>query len=145
MLNCIIEALALAGTLLPLVVVLPLMAALAIGARLVAGVHGDESEPATAGLARGAGLASLLLLAALAVGSFAATTKGSQAFGEWFAAPGFAVNLSFASDTRSLSAVRGRQPLAAAPAPTGPPDGSLSPVWSPQPAGFRRHPNGPSA
>ena len=31
MLNCIIEALALAGTLLPLVVVLPLMAALAIG------------------------------------------------------------------------------------------------------------------
>ena len=102
MLNCIVEALALAGTLLPLVVVLPLMAALAIGARLVAGVHGDESEPATAGLARGAGLASLLLLAALAVGSFAATAKGSQAFGEWFAAPGFAVNLSFASDTRSL-------------------------------------------
>lgn len=101
MLNGIVEALALAGTLLPLVVVLPLMAALAIGTRLVAGVHGDDSEPATAGLARGAGSPRCSCWQHWPSAVLPRRRRARRP-GEWFAAPGFAVNLSFASDTRSL-------------------------------------------
>ncbi len=100
MLNHLVQALAPALSLLWLAVALPLFAALAIVVRQLAGVHGDDSEAATAGLARGAALASLVLLLALAVAADVA--KATQAVGHWFAVPGFAIPLSFASDLRAL-------------------------------------------
>ena len=102
MLNGFLQAFAPALSLVWLAVALPLLAVLAIGLRLLLGVHGDDSEAATAGLARGAALASLVLLLALAVGAAATPAQAPQAFGNWFAVPGFAVPLSFAGDLRSV-------------------------------------------
>ena len=62
-LRCIAEALAATSSLVWLVPLLPLLAALSISVRLGFAVSGDAAEPATAGLARGAALGVLLLLA----------------------------------------------------------------------------------
>jgi formate hydrogenlyase subunit 3/multisubunit Na+/H+ antiporter MnhD subunit len=100
--NCIAEALALSLPMAGLAILLPLLAAATIGLRLIAGVQGDASEAATAGLARGTALATLLLLLALAVGAFADEAATLQSYGVWFAVPDFSMPLSVASDARTL-------------------------------------------
>lgn len=103
MLTCLLDALAQSSSLAGLAVLLPLVAMSVLALRCGLAVAGDDSEPLTAGLARGAALGSLVLLVALALGSFAENSSRSVSSGEWFAVPGFAIPLSFATDTMSLS------------------------------------------
>ena len=102
-LRCIAEALAATSSLVWLVPLLPLLAALSISVRLGFAVSGDAAEPATAGLARGAALAVLLLLASIVLGSFAAEAPGVVERGDWMDVPGVNVPICFVLDRLSLS------------------------------------------
>lgn len=103
MLTCIVDSLAPLVSMAGVGVLLPLLALLLVAARCGLGVSGDDSEPFTAGVARGAALGSLVLLAALALGSFGEGASRLVSSGAWFAVPGFAIPLSFSTDTLSLS------------------------------------------
>lgn len=103
MLNCVLDALMQSASLVALAALLPLLAMVLIAARCGLAVSGDASEPATAGLARGAALGGLALLAALTPGSFADGAPRVVSYGDWLAVPGFSVTLSFAVDTLALS------------------------------------------
>ena len=81
---------------------LPLLAAAAIAARMLAGARGDASEPATARLAEGAASLALLLLLALDAVALAFGVPGQLTFGRWFASGGVEVAFSFLADGRGL-------------------------------------------
>lgn len=81
---------------------LPLAAALFVAGRALHGAAGDAAEPATAAVSRGAALGALLLLLALGGAASFAGAPGHAALGEWFAAPGAVVPLSFTLDTPAL-------------------------------------------
>ena len=103
MLTCLLDILAQLAALTGLAVLMPLLAMAVIAIRGGQAISGDDSEPFTAGLARGAALGCVVLLAVLTLGSFGESALRSVSSGEWFAVPGFAVPLSFATDTLSLS------------------------------------------
>lgn len=86
-----------------LVPLLPLLAALAIAARLVVAVTGDAAEPATVGLAKGAILGVFLLLAVLVAGAVLFGPQGLIDVGDWMAVQGVKVEISFLLDRLSLS------------------------------------------
>jgi len=81
---------------------LPLLAALAMAGRLLAGVAGDAAERTGAAIARAAALAALLLLSALAGASLFAGVPGHLTLADWFGVPGVAVPLSFMLDPAAL-------------------------------------------
>ena len=103
MLNCVLDALAQSSSLVGLAVLLPLLAMALIGVRCALAVSGDDSEPLTADLARGAALGGVVLLAALTLGSFSEGALRNVSYGDWLAVSGFVIPLSFAADTLSLS------------------------------------------
>jgi NADH:ubiquinone oxidoreductase subunit 2 (subunit N) len=102
-LRCIADALAASAAVIWLVPLLPLLAALAVGARLGLAVSGDAAEPATVGLAKGAILGVLIILAAVCFGAFGATVPNVVDSGHWLDVPGIRVPLSFTVDRLSLS------------------------------------------
>jgi formate hydrogenlyase subunit 3/multisubunit Na+/H+ antiporter MnhD subunit len=103
LLLCVTEALAATASLIWLVPLLPFLAALIIGARLGSAVAGDDAEPATVAVARGAALGVLVLLAAIAAGALGAGVPGVVSLGEWMNVPGIRVAISFTVDALSLS------------------------------------------
>ncbi|MBK9445401.1 MAG: hypothetical protein IPO00_04470 [Betaproteobacteria bacterium] len=102
-LRCFAEALAASVSLIWLVPLLPLLAALAIAVRLGFAVSGDDSEGATVALARGAALGVLVLLAALVCGAIGAEIPAVVSHGTWMNVPGVLVPISFTVDALSLS------------------------------------------
>lgn len=86
-----------------LVPVLPLLAALGIVVRMTFAVAGDASEPATVGLAKGAILGVFLLLAVLLAGATLLGPPGLVDVGDWMAVSGVKVEISFLLDRLSLS------------------------------------------
>jgi NADH:ubiquinone oxidoreductase subunit 2 (subunit N) len=100
---CLAEALAASASLIWLVPLLPFIAAVIIGLRLAAGVAGDDAEPTTVAVARGAALGVLVLLSAIVLGALGATVPGVVSHGEWMDVPGIQVPISFTVDTLSLS------------------------------------------
>ncbi len=102
-LESVVGALGQATRLLWLVPVLPLLAAGAIGVRLLAcPQHGDEHEPLTAALASHAALAALALLLLFDLAALAGATPEHLAIGEWLAIGTTPVRLSFMLDAYSL-------------------------------------------
>lgn len=102
-LHVIAEALVATSALIWLVPLLPLLAALGIAVRLGLAVSGDAAEPVTAGLARGAALGVLLLLATIVLGTWVAEVPGRIVRGDWMDVPGVNVPISFVLDGLSLS------------------------------------------
>ncbi|MCP5268193.1 MAG: hypothetical protein H6943_04035 [Zoogloeaceae bacterium] len=98
----IAEALVHSASLIWLVPALPLAAALLIGGRMLQGVSGDDAEPVTAALARGAALGSGLLLLVFLLAALLAGAPGHLLLGNWFAVPGFSVPVSFLLDQTAL-------------------------------------------
>lgn len=99
----IAEALAASATVIWLVPLLPLLAALTIGLRRGFSVTGDAAEPVTRGLAKGAILGALLVLSAVSLGALGAGIPGVVDSGVWLDVPGINVPLSFTLDRLSLS------------------------------------------
>ncbi|WP_300451676.1 proton-conducting transporter membrane subunit [Accumulibacter sp.] len=88
-----------------LVPLLPLLAALAIGLRLLLGREaGEQHESLTAGLASGAALAALLLLLLIDMAALAGLSPPGLAFGAWLRIGELPVRLSFSLDVWSLPA-----------------------------------------
>jgi len=88
-----------------LVPLLPLLAALLIAVCLLLRRGGDDAgEPLTAGIASGAALAALLLLALLDLAALAGLLPGHLAFGDWLHIGSVPVHLSFVLDAYSLPA-----------------------------------------
>ncbi|WP_313952797.1 proton-conducting transporter membrane subunit, partial [Accumulibacter sp.] len=103
-LDALLGALAETTRLVWLVPLLPLLAAAAIGARMLVlrSRHGDAHEPLTAGLASAAALGALLLLLLFDLAAIFGTLPEPLLFGNWLAIGTTPVGLSFALDACSL-------------------------------------------
>ncbi|WP_291993460.1 proton-conducting transporter membrane subunit [Candidatus Accumulibacter sp. ACC003] len=102
-LESVFAALAESSRVVWLVPLLPLLAAAAIGVRMLAGrQHGDQHEPLTAALASHAALTSLLLLLVLDVAALGSAWPEPLRFGDWLAIGTTPVRLSFMLDAFSL-------------------------------------------
>lgn len=102
--GCLLAALAATQRLVWLVPLLPLLAALLIGLRVLCGRDaGDADEPDTASLASGAALGGLLLLLVFAGAALGGAPSGVWAFGDWLLLGAVPVRFSFILDAQSLS------------------------------------------
>lgn len=87
-----------------LVPALPLLALLAVGARVLLGhTQGDAAEPLTARLCAFAAFCSLVLLLAIDVGALLHGAPGHHVLGTWFASGNWRGNVSFLLDPLALS------------------------------------------
>lgn len=88
--------------LLPLMLLLPLLAAAGIGSRLLAGLAGDDSEPGTAGWALVTAWLGLLVLLLLALAAYVEGLPGRIEFFRWLQSGEVALPLAFQLDLKSL-------------------------------------------
>lgn len=87
-----------------LVPALPLLALVAVGARVLLGrAHGDAAEPLTARLCAFAAFGSLALLLAIDLGALLYGTPGHRVLGTWFASGNWHGSVSFLLDPLALS------------------------------------------
>ncbi len=89
--------------LVPLIPLLPFLAAAVIALRILTGRDkGDAAEPTTVWLAIGAALLALALLVGLGVAAMLGSAPGHIVIAEWFASGDVHLNLSFVLDGLSL-------------------------------------------
>ena len=87
-----------------LVPALPLLALLAVGARVLLGrAHGDAAEPLTARLCAFASFCSLGLLLAIDLSALLDGAPGHRVLGTWFASGNWRGNVSFLLDPLALA------------------------------------------
>ncbi len=88
---------------LSLLWLLPLFAALAIGARMLGGATGDAAEPGTARWSTFTAASGFLLLAAMDVMALLHGAPGRVEFGDWFASGDLSLPLAVLADARALA------------------------------------------